>query len=234
MKANKLLSTLGLAALLLIAVVGCSDDDDNGVNATSQTARVFITHASPDAPGVDIFVDNAPVAAVNDLKFPNATGYVELPAGSRNIKLAVTNQGIGNAVLDQTLALTANTDYTVFAVDSVSRLDLLVLVDDLTAPAAGKAHVRFVHLSPNAPEVDVVVTGGPDLFTNRAFKTATAFTPVDAGTYNLEVQLSSNGTVVLPLPNITLQDGKIYTVFAKGFAGGTGNQALGAEIIVNN
>jgi hypothetical protein len=31
-----------------------------------------------------------------------------------------------------------------------------------------------------------------------------------------------------------LADGKIYTVFAKGFLGGTGAQALGAEIIVNN
>jgi hypothetical protein len=30
-----------------------------------------------------------------------------------------------------------------------------------------------------------------------------------------------------------LGEGKIYTVFAKGFVGGTGNQALGAQIIVN-
>jgi hypothetical protein len=31
-----------------------------------------------------------------------------------------------------------------------------------------------------------------------------------------------------------LTSGKIYTVFAKGFLGGTGAQALGAQIIVNN
>jgi hypothetical protein len=31
-----------------------------------------------------------------------------------------------------------------------------------------------------------------------------------------------------------LTAGKIYTVFAKGFAGGTGMQALGAQVIVNN
>ena len=39
--------------------------------------------------------------------------------------------------------------------------------------------------------------------------------------------------VVLPLPGINLEAGKIYTVFAKGLLGGTGNQALGAGIIVN-
>ncbi|HAD33406.1 MAG TPA: cell wall anchor protein, partial [Chitinophagaceae bacterium] len=98
----------------------------------------------------------------------------------------------------------------------------------------GKAHVRFVHLSPDAPAVDVAVTGGSVVFANKAFKTYTAFTPLDAGTYNLEVRVAGTSTVALPLPGIALTAGKIYTVFAKGFLGGTGAQALGAQIIVNN
>lgn len=109
-----------------------------------------------------------------------------------------------------------------------------MLTDDLTAPASGKAHVRFVHLSPNAPAVDVAVTGGAVVFGNKSFKDYTAFTPLDAGTYNLEVRVAGTSTVALPLPGITLQAGKIYTVFAKGFLGGTGSQALGAQIIANN
>ena len=36
------------------------------------------------------------------------------------------------------------------------------------------------------------------------------------------------------LGTINLEDGKIYTVFAKGFLNGSGNEALGAEIIINN
>jgi hypothetical protein len=39
--------------------------------------------------------------------------------------------------------------------------------------------------------------------------------------------------VVLDLPGIGLENGKIYTVFAKGFVGGSGEQKLGAEIIIN-
>jgi hypothetical protein len=38
----------------------------------------------------------------------------------------------------------------------------------------------------------------------------------------------------LSLPNVMLTAGKIYTVFAKGFVGGTGMQALGAQVITNN
>ena len=59
-------------------------------------------------------------------------------------------------------------------------------------------------------------------------------TALNAGTYNLEVRAAGTNTVALPLPNITLTAGKIYTVFAKGFLGGAGAQALGAQVIVNN
>jgi len=93
--------------------------------------------------------------------------------------------------------------------------------------------VRFVHLSPDAPAVDIAVTGGGVVFGDVAFREFLGFTPLDAGTYNLEVRLAGTPTVVLPLPGITLEAGKIYTVFARGFVGGSGAQALGAEIIVN-
>ncbi|CAM3484759.1 DUF4397 domain-containing protein [Pontibacter korlensis] len=108
-------------------------------------------------------------------------------------------------------------------------------MDDLTAPASGKAHVRFVHLSPDAPNVDVVVQGGPVLFSDMEFKEASAFTPVDAGSYTVEVQpVNSDDAAVSATLN--LQSGKIYTVFARGFLSPpSGNMnMLGAEVIENN
>jgi hypothetical protein len=150
----------------------------------------------------------------------------------RNFKVNVA--GTTTTVINADLTIDENKNYSVFAVDSVSKISAVVVADDLTAPASGKAHVRFIHLSPNAPAVDVAVTGGAVVFGNKSFKDATAFTPLDAGTYNLEVRVAGTTTVALPLPGITLEAGKIYTVFAKGFLGGTGSEALGAQIIVNN
>ena len=121
-----------------------------------------------------------------------------------------------------------------FAVNNVTSIEAIVLEDDLTAPASGKAHVRFIHLSPNAPAVDITLTDGTVVFGDYIFKEASAFTPLNAATYNLQVRLAGTSTVVLELPNIALTTGKIYTVFAKGLVGGTGTQALGAKIIVNN
>ena len=211
-----------------VSLTGCGSDD-NPVAPTPQ-ARVMAVHASPDAPAVDLVVDGA--VAGTGLAFPNNTPYLNVPAGTRNVKVNVA--GTTTTVINANLPVSGGTSYTVFASDVVANIGAVVLTDDLTAPASGKAHVRFVHLSPDAPAVDVAVQGGPVVFANKAFKEYTAFTPVDAGTYNLEVRVAGTSTVALPLNNIPLQAGKIYTVFAKGLLAGSGAQALGAQIIVNN
>jgi hypothetical protein len=226
---NKL-SILASVVLMSSAVLftSCKKDDE----PAHEHAKVMVVHASPDAPGVDVLVDGAKVntAALN---FPNNTAYLEVEAGTRNIKVNVA--GTTTTVINADVPFNKDMNYSVFAVDSVSVISAIVLADDLTAPAAGKAHVRFVHLSPDAPAVDVAVASSGDVvFSNKAFKESTAFTPLNAGSYSLDVRVAGTTTVALVLPTITLEAGKIYTVFAKGFLGGTGAQALGAQIIVNN
>ena len=221
-----------LIGLLLTTglVFGC-DDNNNPTDGTQPgSASVMVIHASPDAPGVDVLVDGA--RALTNVTFPQNSTYLPVIAGIRTVTVNVT--GTSTAVISAPLPIAANTYYSVFATDSVSNLAPIVLVDTLTAPASGKSHVRFIHLSPNAPAVDIAVTGGPVLFPDYVFGENSSFTPVDAGTYNLEVRLAGTSTVVLPLPNISLQAGKIYTVWASGFVGGIGSQALSAQIISNN
>jgi len=221
---------LAMAILATLSLASCGSDDDSNPVAPAAPARVMAVHASPDAPAVDLLVDGA--VAGTGLAFPNNTAYLDVAAGTRNVKVNVA--GTTNTVINANVPVSGGVSYTVFASDVVANIGTVVLVDDLTAPASGKAHVRFVHLSPDAPAVDVAVQGGPVLFANQAFKQSTPFTPVDAGTYDLEVRLAGTSTVALPLNGIALQAGKIYTVFAKGLVSGSGAQALGAQIIVNN
>lgn len=222
--------------LLLVAVMpalflASCDDDDDDINI-DETAMVMVVHASPDAPGVDLLVDNAKVNT-SPLTFPNNTGYLDVQAGKRNVK--VNAAGTSTTVIDANLDLERNESYSVFAINTLSEIEPLVLEDDLDAPAAGKAHVRFVHLSPDAPAVDIAVANGPVLFSNRAFKSATEFTPVDAATYDLEVRLAGTNTVVLTVPDVQLSNGRIYTIFARGLVSppADNSNGLGAEIIVN-
>jgi hypothetical protein len=228
MRSLKVLSLFVFIFFSSITLVSCSEDEEI-VTPPVAKSKVLVTHASPDAPGVDLLVDNA-VAGTN-LTFPNSTGYLEVNSGTRNVKVNVT--GTSTTAIEANLNLAQDKNYSVFAVNNVASIEALVLEDNLTLPASGKAHVRFIHLSPDAPAVDITLTDGTVVFGDYTFKEASAFTPLDAGTYDLQVRLAGTSTVVLDLPGIALTAGKIYTVFAKGLVAGSGAQALGAQIIVN-
>jgi hypothetical protein len=205
----------------LLSITSCSKDE--------KIAKVLVTHASPDAPGVDLLIDNSKVNS-SALTFPSSTGYLDVESGVRNVK--VNAAGTSTSVINADVTLVEDKNYSIFAVNTLAKIEAIVLEDNLTAPAAGKAHVRFGHLSPDAPAVDIALKGGAVVFPNAKFKDFTAFTPLDAGTYNLDVRVAGTNTVALSIPPITLEAGKIYTVFARGFLG-AGTNKLGAQIIVN-
>ncbi|MBN1642465.1 MAG: DUF4397 domain-containing protein [Anaerolineae bacterium] len=184
--------------------------------AQTGQARVRVVHASPDAPAVDVLVNDG--VAFANAPFKGITDYAALDTGTYNIKVVPTG-ATEPVVIEADLALEAK-DYTVVAVGLLANIEPLVLVDNNAAPAAGKAHVRFVHASPDAPAVDIAVKGGPVLFSNVAFKEVGEYLPVDAGTYDLEVRLAGTDTVALAVPGLALADGTVYTVFAMGLAGG--------------
>lgn len=228
---NGFLKALGLL-MLCAPFVACEDDDDD----LPQQAQVMVVHASPNAPNVDVRVNNAVV--LNNVAYPTNSAYLGVNAGAANFKISPT--GTTTYVIDANVDLQADKAYSVFAIDSVSKIKAAVVSDNLATPASGKAHVRFFHFSPNAPAVDIAVANGPVVFSNRSFNDQATnasradFTPLDAGTYNLQVRLAGTNTTVLNLPGVTLTAGKIYTVFAKGFVGGTEARALGAQVITNN
>lgn len=179
--------------------------------------RVRVVHASPDAPAVDVLVNGN--AAFTNAPFKGVTNYAALDAGSYGVAVVPTGQ-TSPQVISATLNLEADKDYTVVALGRLADIEPLVLTDNNALPAEGKAHVRFVHASPDAPAVDIAVKGGPVIFSNVSFKGVGDYTPVDAGTYNLEVRLAGTETVALDLPNIRLNAGTVYTVFAMGLASG--------------
>jgi hypothetical protein len=228
---NTWLKSLIVVILSVGVFTGCSDDDDNPAAPPASNAQVMAIHASPDAPGVDLYVDNVKVNTAA-LTFPNNSAYLPVASGTRTIKVTVA--GDTTTVLTAQAAVLPGMVASLFAVNALDSLTFSGYLDTLTAPAAGKAHVRFIHLSPDAPAVDIALAGGAVVFPNVSYLDNTAFTPLDAGTYDLEVRLAGTSTVVLPLPGIALTAGKIYTVWASGFVAGTGAQALGAQIIVNN
>lgn len=146
----------------------------------------------------------------------------------------------------------ANYYHTVFAVKNTKATadSLILFYDDLSAPAAGKAKVRFVNLAPGSANVDFGVAGQTALFTNTAYGRAGGsvlsgsglntwslgpFVTVDAGTVNFSVTQTADHSAVSikddKLKNVTLTAGKIYTIYINGTPG---SSAIGATILTHN
>lgn len=218
----RLMAILGTLVLGLLAAFPLS--------GSAADAMIRVVHASPDAPAVDVYLNGQ--RAIANLKFTEGTTYAAVPAGSYRVQVFPAGTGPnGTAVISATLDLKGGTAYTVAAVNVVAKIEPIVLTDDLTAPAAGKAHIRVVHASPDAPAVDVAVKGGPVAFRNAAFKAATAYAPLDAGTYQFEVRPAGTTQAVLTTDPTPLAAGRIYTVFAMGQVA---NNTLKAVAFVDN
>jgi len=197
---------------------------------TANEARIRVLHASPDAPAVDIFLDGQ--KAITNLAFDSITDYVKVPAGEHTVKVfAAPSDGSGTAVIDAKVTLSASTDYTVAAVGKLANIEPLVLVDNNGAPSSGQAKLRFVHTSPDAPAVDIYAEGAGVVVPNAAFKDASGYLDLPAGTYNLEVRAAGTETVALNLPGIKLDNGNVYTAFAVGLL--QGQPALKAKLVVD-
>ncbi|HEX9118006.1 MAG TPA: DUF4397 domain-containing protein [Anaerolineae bacterium] len=186
-------------------------------NAFAAGPRVRVIHASPDAPAVDAWADGKP--AFTNAAFKAITPYASLTAGAHQFQVVPAGKTTP-AVISATLTLAADKDYSIAAIGKLANIAPLVLEDNNAAPAAGKAHIRFVHASPDAPAVDIAVKGGPVIFSNIAFKGVGNYTPVAAGTYDLEVRPAGKTDVVLAIPGVKLENGGVYTAWAMGLAGG--------------
>lgn len=224
------LSKMLLGVTAIVFVTSCDDDDDNGVQPVP-VAYVSLYNASPEITALDILVDNTQIN-IYPFEYTEYTGYQRFYTGDRNFKITPVNAN--NTLADTTVTFEDGQAYSVFIVDETNGVDILVLEDNAPNPSENNAMLRVVHLSPDAPEVNLFTEGASDpLFSGLTFKEATDFTEVSADEYDFEVR--SGGDALLTIPDINLRSGWFYTIIVRGFAtppSGNDN-VLSAEIIVN-
>ncbi len=83
------------------------------------------------------------------------------------------------------------------------------------AGSGATASARVIHLSPDAPAVDVTLDGPAVVpITDLEFTESTPFADVPAGTYDAVVELAGTDTVVLVVQDIELMADTAYTAVA--------------------
>lgn len=183
----------------------------------SGNSYVRVLHASPNAPPVDIYVNNNPV--IKDLRFKEFSDYISLMGGIYNIKVFPTGDKT-KPVLNKNITVPPKSIITVAAAGKLENLELLPFIEHKMSIAPNKAMIRFAHLSPDAPALDITLPDGKILFKNISFKNVSDYIPVDPKNYTLQARIANTDKVILTVPNVVLRPNKFYTSYAVGLAGG--------------
>ncbi|MBF9238449.1 DUF4397 domain-containing protein [Hymenobacter sp. BT683] len=212
-----------LPATLLLAA--CGKDDVATPIVDQGRINAYHMAASANVP-VKILFDDVEKAT---LTYGQSSGYQTINAGSRTIKVNVASSG-ASAFAPQTVTVEKDRSYSYFAyANTATTVAGLLVPDDLTAPAAGKAKIRLVHLGLDSPSplklstTAAAISDIPNTTTN--FASASAFVEIQPGQYNVAV---TSGALSVPVVNVgdgsgsgagtnkTYEAGKIYTVVVRG------------------
>lgn len=181
------------------------------------TSYIRILHASPDAPAVDVYANDRLIA--KNLSYRNFTPYLSVPSGNTNVRVFIAGRKL-NPLINTNIFIPAKSIFTIAAAGRSSQIGLLALPEPLRTVQPGKALIRFAHLSPDAPNVDLLLQDDTRLFSNVAYKGYTDYITINGGTHTFIIRAANTSKVILTVPNINIKSGNIYTIYAIGLATG--------------
>lgn len=217
--------TIIVAFILVIVVSSCKKNPDP---LLIDVSGLSIVNASPSTENLDIYVDNTRVSGTN-FTFGSKIDYLNAYSGSR--RMTITRKDSSVPLKSELFILEPQFGYTLFMIDKLADIKFMLLPDNLTKPAKGKASVRFANLSPDSDPLTLSIEGDPAVITNIAFKNYSIPIPIQTGdkvTFNIREH--NTGNLVLTLPDVKIEDEKIYTIYIKGLKAATDDTKLGVAI----
>jgi hypothetical protein len=198
-------------------------DDYDGLD--SANIRVRAIHAAEAVGQVDIWVipeTGDPTILYENVDFGVAGDYLDLPAAAYTLGFDLDNDDTPDVIFDIP-ELTAGTVANVLAVnDSTGAVSLQAQLRDGSVvqidprPAKKDSFIRVLHLSPDAPGVDVYANGAAKVVEDLAFLEGTDYLTVDEGTYDFNI--TATGTPadqsVLDVTGLALTGDTYYTAVA--------------------
>jgi hypothetical protein len=208
---------IGVAAAMAASIalpVGAMAQDASAAPMDA-SAWVRVGHFSPDAPGVDVYVNGD--AVLTDVAFGVLSDYLEVPGGTYTIEVvaAGADPADGAVIGPVDLDFAAGTQTTVAATNVLESIEAQVITGQ-PMPQQGTAQVRVIHLSADAPAVDVAVDGGDVVVENLAYPNTTDYLDLPEGEYDLEIRPTGTQDVAFDIDPLTLSGGTSYSVFAIG------------------
>jgi len=252
------IAKLALGLTLLTGLTACEDTDYLDINAADRpplSANISFVNARPINTGLNFwtFTDKitpTPVA-INEASayLPTVFGSVQINFTEGANTTYKASYQFGNAA---TFSATGRPNgpiatyyHTVVAARTANNKSdsLILFYDDLKTPEAGKVKLRFINLSPGSGTINVL-NGPTPLFSNVSYGRAAnsslsgeslnvwslgPFQNVNPGNYTFNFTDAANGNTTGTSSSLTLEAGKIYTVFTNGLTNGT--PAFGVKLL---
>ena len=196
--------------VVLTSLTACKKTDTG--DPTISYLRVI--NASPSVATYNAYFNGSIVNSAA-LPFAGSAAYISSAPGAYALKF--TTASSAESVLTKTITLGASTYYSSYLINKPAALDVYTIGDDLSLPATDKAYIRFINLSPDAPALDLAkASATTSLFTNKAFKSASGFITVDAGTYSFDAKETATGTIKTSLTSTSFVAGYHYDIICGG------------------
>lgn len=215
-----------LLGVFLLASCSKSLDEQSDVEA----AFVKVVHAAPQTTALDIAFDNDRLY-LNFFSYTNHTSYIPVTTGIN--AFYVFRGNAGNPSVSKNLNFEARKNYSVFIVDTASKMDAVLVRDSSRAPGGDSVRLRFANMSPDAGGLDLYIQGTTTpVATNVSYKSAGDFMSLKAvNDVVFELRAPGQATVLATSENINLVTGNFYTIWSTGFKLSTsedGKMRLGA------
>lgn len=129
------------------------------------------------------------------------------------------DQTIEGPVINTNLSIPKNSVFNVAAIGTLPNISLYPIPEPIMGEKFRRCCIRFVHLSPNAPAVDITLADGTKVFNNVSYKGITDYTCVPSGIDTFKVNVAGTNNTALIISNVSLDDSNYYTIYAVGLVG---------------
>ncbi len=178
-----------------------------------QKSYIRLLHAVPNAQAIDVYANNKKIAS--NLAYKQFTDYLAIVPGKYNLRVFPAGK-TDKPIIQVDATVPEQSIYTIAAIGKAPTLELAAIPEQKQQIPEGATFLRFAHLSPDAPNVDVRLQDGTTLFKNIGYKEMAKYLQVNPGQYTFELYPTGTNERVLYVPNITLKKNKFYTIYAVG------------------
>jgi hypothetical protein len=223
-------------AFLVSGISSCGKQ--SSASPVGLNVQYQILNLSPDLMPVNLFIDykqvNQAGGVSNPFIFSLSHGYFYVPSLDTpyQIRSALVS---GAPVLSRDDILKSGLKYTLYITGAVADKSLtsIFTVDTASSPAIGRGKIRFVNASPTE-------TGGLDVFANGTlafgkvvYTAYSKYIELPNGNYDFQITETGSSTILKDVPAVTIQDGRLYTLYAFGYNTRIDTAAFNAAIITN-